>query len=812
MKQSTRLPKATVKSGVLEGSILQRQQESETEAINLGVARYRRLAMDAVERGDAAGLKPCERMLIHWMEPLAWCIKGEVDLVRDGEQGLGRGLYGPALLCLDPDRVAVITMHQVLGRCMSEPGGDLVPRMAYAIGSSVIAEIHMDLLKSNERASLRDLDRKFKRLNTQRINWWAKKTLSQNLWNRKVCVQLGTKLMHMMIECASAGPYNEEFRPAFHHEKQWRENQKKGVVRMDAEVFAAIEQGHSVREHLRPRYQPLIVPPLDWSEDCEGGYIHVRTPLISKPTPEQEDAIANSPRRGELYNHLNKINSQSWSINTKVVDALETLWDQGGNVAGIPGRDNRPMPPKPSCIDEDEDIRREWKTEAHEVHVHNNKLRGQRVEFMHQLGLANSMSKEERFWLCHQICFRGRAYPIPLYLHPQSNSIARSMLALGNSVKVGERGWYWLRVQACNMWGLDKQPLDDRAEWATSNMKMIESVASDPINNTEWLDADDPPQFLASCLALAYPETLGAKMPCQVDGSMNGLQHLSAAGLCEVAGAAVNLVPSDVPSDMYLEVLDVLTHRLGRAADEGNRLAIESMPFLSRSLVKRPCMTRWYGLTKVGARLQVMDELKDLPVAKGRLFRTAQFLANEILSSIGGLCGKAEHIFDWLDTCGRLMVADSPYKPIQWTNPIGMPVVQPYRNYGKCTIKTCLQRITLAYRKEGVKVSPSRQVLGVSPNMVHSWDGSHMFMTGTECHSRDIAFAAVHDAYWSHAETMDPLNQILREKFVEIHKGGLLGKLWDEWSTNYPNISLPPPPQPGNLVLDDVLSSKYFFA
>jgi DNA-directed RNA polymerase len=87
-----------------------------------------------------------------------------------------------------------------------------------------------------------------------------------------------------------------------------------------------------------------------------------------------------------------------------------------------------------------------------------------------------------------------------------------------------------------------------------------------------------------------------------------------------------------------------------------------------------------------------------------------------------------------------------------------------------------------------------------------------MFMTGTECHSRDIAFAAVHDAYWSHAETMDPLNQILREKFVEIHKGGLLGKLWDEWSTNYPNISLPPPPQPGNLVLDDVLSSKYFFA
>jgi DNA-directed RNA polymerase len=684
--------------------------------------------------------------------------------------------------------------------------------MSYAIGSSVIAEIHMDLLKANERASIRELDRKFKRLNTQRINWWAKKTLTQNLWNRKVCIQLGTKLMWCVIGSASTQPYTKDFKLAFHHEKQWRDNQKKGVIRMDDEVFRIIEGGHSIREHLRPRYQPMLMPPLAWSKDHEGGYLKVRTPLISKPTPEQEVALAAAPRSGELYDHLNKLNSQSWRANPLVVDVLEKFWDSGGGVGGIPTRENRLMPPKPDDIDTNEQALKDWKSDAHEVHTHNNKLRGQRVEFMHKIGLARRMTQEDKFWLCHQICFRGRAYPIPLYLHAQNDSVARSMLCFGTDEPLDERGWYWLKVHAGNMFGLDKQPLDARADWVDENIEMIQDIAHSPYKNTEWMDADDPPQFLAACMGLGHPETIGAMLPVQVDGSMNGLQHLSAAGRCEKGGRAVNLVPSETPEDMYLDVLDVLTHRVGLDADAGAPLALATMPLLCRSLVKRPCMTRWYGLTRVGARLQVIDELKDLGVPRGQLFRMGQYISGEILASIGSLCGKASEVFEWFDTCGKLMVAYKPYQPLRWTNPIGMPVVQPYKNYGKCTIKTCLQRVTLAYRKENVKVSPSRQVLGLPPNIVHSWDGSHMFLTGSRCHDEDIAFGAVHDSYWSHANKMDRLGVILREEFVGLHKCSLLDKLWDEWSDLYPGLDLPHPPAPGSLVLEDVLSSPYFFA
>ena len=222
---------ATASQSILIGSVLHDQIKSEEEAIARGVARYRKLAQQAVDRSEGAGLKPAERMSVHWFEPLSTAIKWEQEQVRLGEPAKGRGLYGPVIQCIDSDRLAFITLHTVLSRCMAEPSGDLLPRVAYAVGSAVVAEIHMDLMKQDPDAKLRDLDKKFKKLNTQRVNWWAKKTLKENLWNRKVCVHLGTKLVSCLIETASTRSYKDDlFKPAFHHERQWRDNQKKGVI------------------------------------------------------------------------------------------------------------------------------------------------------------------------------------------------------------------------------------------------------------------------------------------------------------------------------------------------------------------------------------------------------------------------------------------------------------------------------------------------------------------------------------------------------------------------------------------------------
>ena len=58
--------------GVLHDSKMAEQIELEIESINLGVQRYRRLAAEAEKRGDAASLKPIERLLVYWCKRSTW--------------------------------------------------------------------------------------------------------------------------------------------------------------------------------------------------------------------------------------------------------------------------------------------------------------------------------------------------------------------------------------------------------------------------------------------------------------------------------------------------------------------------------------------------------------------------------------------------------------------------------------------------------------------------------------------------------------------------------------------------------------------
>ena len=40
-----------------------------------------------------------------------------------------------------------------------------------------------------------------------------------------------------------------------------------------------------------------------------------------------------------------------------------------------------------------------------------------------------------------------------------------------------------------------------------------------------------------------------------------------------------------------------------------------------------------------------------------------------------------------------------------------------------------------------------------------------------------LAFAGVHDSFWTHAGTVDDMNRLLREAFVELHSRPLLQEL-----------------------------------
>jgi DNA-directed RNA polymerase len=89
-----------------------------------------------------------------------------------------------------------------------------------------------------------------------------------------------------------------------------------------------------------------------------------------------------------------------------------------------------------------------------------------------------------------------------------------------------------------------------------------------------------------------------------------------------------------------------------------------------------------------------------------------------------------------------------------------------------------------------------------------------MMRTAIACADAGLTFAGVHDSFWTHATDVDTMNVILREKFIEVHKEPLLENLYNEFRANYPDVAdeFPRPPAPGDLDLDVVRDSVYFFS
>lgn len=147
--------------------------------------------------------------------------------------------------------------------------------------------------------------------------------------------------------------------------------------------------------------------------------------------------------------------------------------------------------------------------------------------------------------------------------------------------------------------------------------------------------------------------------------------------------------------------------------------------------------------------------------------------------------------------------------------PFAPQVLQPYKKNNTKTVSTVLQRLTLqdnTKAADDVKVMKQRQRSAFPPNYIHSIDSTHMMMTAIECRKRGLAFAGVHDSFWTHAGTIETMNQVLREKFLELHSKPLLQMLLVQLQEQYPGVEFDEVPMHGDLKLEEIRRAKYFFS
>ncbi|GIL43740.1 hypothetical protein Vafri_1378 [Volvox africanus] len=430
------------------------------------------------------------------------------------------------------------------------------------------------------------------------------------------------------------------------------------------------------------------------------------------------------------------------------------------------------------------------------------------------------------FFQPHNVDFRGRAYPLHPFLNHLGDDNTRSLLQFGVGKPLGTEGFRWLLMQVANFWGkgVDKLPLAQRQAWAEERLPAVRASAAAPLDSNWWQGGERPWQLLATCFEVAAalesgsnPASYISHHPVLQDGTCNGLQHYAALARDSGCGAAVNLLPAERPQDVYQAVANVVADRVARDRQRGRSEAAKVFGNVDRKLVKQTVMTYVYGVTIVGAREQIENRLEERGWTNARERRkVATYLARITFESMGEVFGPVVAVRGWLDDCAKHAVSSG--HPICWTSPLGFPIEQPYRKLRTFQVWTPLQKITLRdfRNEEAAPLDARRQRNGFPPNYIHSLDSAHMMMTAMRVRQAGAVFAAVHDSFWTHAADVDDMNRIIRDTFVELHSRPLLQELYQEVSTNqlYKSAGSPLPPLPprGNLDLESIRDSLYFFS
>lgn len=817
-----------------------RQFDLEEKMRTMGIDRYWNQVSRNTEKGTETNNKPIRRLLNHTVGQLAEGISAFLDEANSGKAGR-RHAAVKYISKLEPETVAFITARCVLDRLTNSD--EAYVSLARRIGTMLMDEVQFRQLKEANGEKYKSLKDKYEKQSSHYDH--KRKAMRHHMheegidleeWPVQDLIHTGSKCVEIMIERTGLAQLITRTSDA---------NKLETVLVPTAETMEWIAEEHNRCELLSPVLLPTIVPPKPWTTPTSGGYWSGRVrrlTLVKTYSKGYLEELAEH-EMPEVYDALNAMQHTAWAINARVLDVVRTLWNSQSTLGAIPSAVDLPVPerpwfaadlPKEEWSEEQLQQFKDWKRAATDIYTMNEKLKSLRLQFVKTLMVAEMFEKEEEIYFPHQLDFRGRAYAIPMFLNPQGADLARGLLEFANGVAITDQdSRSWLAIHGSNCYGYDKVSLADRVRWVEENEKAILAVAADPFNNKWWADADKPWQFLAFCYEWAdfVREGYGfvSTLPIQMDGSCNGLQNFSAALRDPIGGEAVNLVPGELPQDIYQRVADVVIERVKQDAcnhedDKIMKIAQGWLQYgITRKVCKRPVMTLAYGAKEFGFKQQVFedtvgpakfDKSKPFPW-EGSGWWAADYMGKVIWECVGKVVVAARSAMDWFQSAAR--AASKEELPIRWTTPDGLVVLQAYP-------KLIIKRIKLTfngglhYQNAAVGMSAeldrNRQTNGISPNWVHSMDASHMRATLRACWYEGMrSFSLIHDSYGTHAGNAAVLAEVLREQFVEMYSQDVLQTFKEELEMQLPECTqLPPLPRKGTLDLDLVKQSSYFFA
>ncbi|KAF4549085.1 DNA-dependent RNA polymerase-like protein [Elsinoe fawcettii] len=712
---------------------------------------------------------------------------------------------------------------------------DVAKNLGYQIESEVVAE-----LVRKERHNSQALKRKRgKALHPQaRANArMSKAELARHTeWPLQVKIRIGAMLVSKFIEVAKMPITREHprtkqsitrMRPAFSYKMTYIKGKRQNLLTCCPELREKIRKepvGGVIYKKL-----PMLVEPIPWTDYKSGGYLNYPTDFVRVPANDRtpKEYVKAAVRRGHMKNVFSAITAlgkTAWHINEDVLRVQIDAWNSGeavGNFAPLEPKFDVPPEPAPSG---DPHIRSKWIAEMQEIENKKTGLHSQRCHQNLQLEIARSF-RHDRIYFPHNVDFRGRAYPLSVYLNHMNADNVRGLLTFAEGKELGEGGLRWLKIHLANVFGYDKASFSEREQFVMDHLDDIYDSANNPLTGRQWWrKSEDAWQTLAACYELKHaldsadPTKYHSRLPIHQDGTCNGLQHYAALGGDEAGARQVNLVPGDRPSDVYTAVAEGVISSIKEDLANGNPIAKILDGRITRKVVKQPVMTNVYGVSFFGAKAQVKKQIEDIfpEIRSGDLINhqtLASYIARKIFGSLGEMFKGAQAIQEWLGRCAdRIATSVTPEQigsiqaltkaaksgktkktrpnnsfksTVIWTTPLQFPVVQPYRDAPTKILKTSASHISITEPESWDPVHRRKQLQGFPPNFIHSLDATHMMLSAIKCEEKGITFASIHDSFWTHACDRDELSELLRDAFVHMHREDIIGRLKEEFEARY---------------------------
>lgn len=487
---------------------------------------------------------------------------------------------------------------------------------------------------------------------------------------------------------------------------------------------------------------------------------------------------------------------------------------------------------------------------------------GDEDTFRRVLGEYGRVAGFDEVYLPIYMDFRGRVYRRTTWVTEQGTDLQKGLLKFPTRTCSDENYDREPLVQhACNLWGNGVEKWDRKGKWEFYQDQLMRVPAHEAAAK-----AESPVQMYTFMTQFDEEDS----SPCQIDGTCNGLQHLSALFRDEEAAPWVNLnacsMNGDSKSDIYGEVAgrvgDKMVRRLSieRGHDMENKtpgwepwMARLRGVTIDRKVCKRPVMVLPYGGTlnaiEEAVSVAILDQqpdatpwttgawadqsylaFKDRPLKEHPLFKSdMRMLAGLIYGTIKGVIPKAMDAMDAF----REIAGKVGERTLEWDTGFGSNPLWIVHAYAKSQRRTNIFRglhfpnsvrgLTMRTGKD--EIDPASHRTGIVANFIHSQDAAHLVATMSNFRLRGgTNFGAIHDCLLGRPSEMHHLNAAVREAFHERYRENPLnlpvrmrdpmsGKVesYDTWWLLARDLGVTLPDL-GKWEPDQVLRSEWFFS